>query len=200
MDAPFRLMDHAREADFNKRARCPSNSASSAVKRGNPTLAFRASWSSTPASARAALSKSRRHGCPLNLALKRAVSELFDLIFSERVCVATLYVRLDDAVAVLGRGPCCGAYPRQRLGWNAAILRSPAGVLLIGAGIGPRTLSERLDGTGIHLAVSALCLTHLYGSQGVAGTRTVASRGKWSDSIAAAETASSVRRHPKGEQ
>jgi phosphoribosyl 1,2-cyclic phosphodiesterase len=47
---------------------------------------------------------------------------------------------------------------------NAAILRSPAGVLLIDAGIGPRTLSERLDGTGVHLAdISALCLTHLDG-------------------------------------
>ena len=34
---------------------------------------------------------------------------------------------------------------------NAAIVRSPAGVLLIDAGIGPRTLSERLDGTGVDL-------------------------------------------------
>ena len=47
---------------------------------------------------------------------------------------------------------------------NAAILRSPAGVLLIDAGIGPRTLSERLDGTGVDLTdISALCLTHLDG-------------------------------------
>ena len=47
---------------------------------------------------------------------------------------------------------------------NAAILRSPAGVLLIDAGVGPRALSERLDGTGVHLAdISALCLTHLDG-------------------------------------
>jgi phosphoribosyl 1,2-cyclic phosphodiesterase len=47
---------------------------------------------------------------------------------------------------------------------NAAILRSPAGVLLIDAGIGPRTLSELLDGTGVHLPdISALCLTHLDG-------------------------------------
>ncbi|MDO9381699.1 MAG: MBL fold metallo-hydrolase [Hyphomicrobiaceae bacterium] len=45
---------------------------------------------------------------------------------------------------------------------NAAILRSPSGVLLIDAGIGPRTLSQRLDGTGVNLAdISALCLTHL---------------------------------------
>lgn len=47
---------------------------------------------------------------------------------------------------------------------NAAILRSPAGVLLIDAGIGPRTLSKRLDGTGVQLTdISALCLTHLDG-------------------------------------
>ena len=47
---------------------------------------------------------------------------------------------------------------------NAAILRSPTGVMLIDAGIGPRTLSERLEGTGIQLAdISALCLTHLDG-------------------------------------
>jgi len=45
---------------------------------------------------------------------------------------------------------------------NAAILRSPAGVLLIDAGIGPRTLSRRLDGTGVKLTdITALCLTHL---------------------------------------
>ena len=45
---------------------------------------------------------------------------------------------------------------------NAAILRSPAGVLLIDAGIGPRTLAKRLEGTGVHRAdISALCLTHL---------------------------------------
>lgn len=47
---------------------------------------------------------------------------------------------------------------------NAAIVRSPAGVLLIDAGIGPRTLSERLDGTGVRVTdISALCLTHLDG-------------------------------------
>ena len=45
---------------------------------------------------------------------------------------------------------------------NASILRSPAGVLLIDAGIGPRTLAKRLEGTGVHLAdIAALCLTHL---------------------------------------
>ncbi len=47
---------------------------------------------------------------------------------------------------------------------NAAILRSPAGVLLIDAGIGPRTFSQRLQGTGVQLGdISALCLTHLDG-------------------------------------
>jgi glyoxylase-like metal-dependent hydrolase (beta-lactamase superfamily II) len=45
---------------------------------------------------------------------------------------------------------------------NAAILRTPAGVLLIDAGIGPRTLVKRLDDTGVGLAdIRALCLTHL---------------------------------------
>lgn len=47
---------------------------------------------------------------------------------------------------------------------NAAILRSPTGVLMIDAGIGPRTLAERLDGTGVQLGdIAALCLTHLDG-------------------------------------
>lgn len=45
---------------------------------------------------------------------------------------------------------------------NAAILRSPAGVLLIDAGIGPRTFAKRLHGTGVRLSdIAALCLTHL---------------------------------------
>lgn len=45
---------------------------------------------------------------------------------------------------------------------NAAIVRSPAGVLLIDAGIGPRTLAKRLEGTGVGLTdIGALCLTHL---------------------------------------
>ena len=47
---------------------------------------------------------------------------------------------------------------------NASILRSPAGVLLIDAGISPRTLAKRLDGTGVCLAdIAAVCLTHLDG-------------------------------------
>ena len=47
---------------------------------------------------------------------------------------------------------------------NASILRTPAGVLLIDAGIGPSTLAKRLDGTGVHLTdIAALCLTHLDG-------------------------------------
>ena len=45
---------------------------------------------------------------------------------------------------------------------NAAILRSPAGIVLIDAGIGPRTLAKRLDGTGVRPTdIAALCLTHL---------------------------------------
>ena len=47
---------------------------------------------------------------------------------------------------------------------NAAILRSPNGVLLIDAGIGPRTLAKRLVGTGVRPTdITALCLTHLDG-------------------------------------
>jgi phosphoribosyl 1,2-cyclic phosphodiesterase len=47
---------------------------------------------------------------------------------------------------------------------NASILRSPTGVLLIDAGISPRALAERLDGTGVRPAdISALLLTHLDG-------------------------------------
>jgi len=47
---------------------------------------------------------------------------------------------------------------------NAAIIRSPGGVLLIDAGIGPRSLSKRLEGTEVHLTdIMALCLTHLDG-------------------------------------
>jgi phosphoribosyl 1,2-cyclic phosphodiesterase len=47
---------------------------------------------------------------------------------------------------------------------NAAIVRSPAGILLIDAGIGPRTLANRLEGTGVRPTdIRALCLTHLDG-------------------------------------
>jgi phosphoribosyl 1,2-cyclic phosphodiesterase len=47
---------------------------------------------------------------------------------------------------------------------NAAIIRSPAGILLIDAGIGPRTLEKRLDGTGVRPTdIAAVCLTHLDG-------------------------------------
>jgi phosphoribosyl 1,2-cyclic phosphodiesterase len=47
---------------------------------------------------------------------------------------------------------------------NAALVRSPSGILMIDAGIGPRSFSERLDGTGVLVPdISALCLTHLDG-------------------------------------
>jgi phosphoribosyl 1,2-cyclic phosphodiesterase len=47
---------------------------------------------------------------------------------------------------------------------NAALVRAPSGILLIDAGIGPRSLSVRLDGTGVRVAdITALCLTHLDG-------------------------------------
>lgn len=45
---------------------------------------------------------------------------------------------------------------------NCSILRTPAGVVMIDAGIGPRTCARRLTGTGVRVAdVRAICLTHL---------------------------------------
>src|SRR6185436_8520806 len=45
---------------------------------------------------------------------------------------------------------------------NCTVVRTPAGVMLIDAGIGPRMTSKRLDGTGILLSdIRAICLTHL---------------------------------------
>ncbi len=42
------------------------------------------------------------------------------------------------------------------------MLRTPAGVMLIDAGIGPRTVGKRLNGTGVEIGeVAAVCLTHL---------------------------------------
>src|SRR4051812_29319032 len=45
---------------------------------------------------------------------------------------------------------------------NCTAVRAPAGVILIDAGLGPRTTAQRLRGTGVSVAdVSAICLTHL---------------------------------------
>ena len=45
---------------------------------------------------------------------------------------------------------------------NCSVLRTPAGVMLVDAGIGPRVAATRLAGTGVSVAdVSAICLTHL---------------------------------------
>lgn len=45
---------------------------------------------------------------------------------------------------------------------NASVLRTPAGCVLIDAGIGPRTMSRRLDGTGCTLGdLRGVVLTHL---------------------------------------
>lgn len=45
---------------------------------------------------------------------------------------------------------------------NCSVLRAPAGVMLIDAGIGPITTSRRLSQAGVGLAaVRAMCLTHL---------------------------------------
>jgi phosphoribosyl 1,2-cyclic phosphodiesterase len=45
---------------------------------------------------------------------------------------------------------------------NCTVMRTPAGVVLIDAGIGPRTTAKRLNGTGVFLRdIRAICLTHL---------------------------------------
>src|SRR5213080_4064115 len=45
---------------------------------------------------------------------------------------------------------------------NVTLLRTPGGVMLIDAGLGPRSTARRLDGTGVHLRdIRAICLTHL---------------------------------------
>jgi phosphoribosyl 1,2-cyclic phosphodiesterase len=45
---------------------------------------------------------------------------------------------------------------------NCTIVRSPAGVLLLDAGIGPRITAKRMNGTGVALRdVRAICVTHL---------------------------------------
>lgn len=45
---------------------------------------------------------------------------------------------------------------------NCTVVRTPAGVVLIDAGLGPRSTAKRLDGTGVSIReVRAICLTHL---------------------------------------
>src|SRR4051812_46448911 len=45
---------------------------------------------------------------------------------------------------------------------NCSVLRTPNGVVLIDAGVGPRTFAKRADGTGLSIHdVRAICLTHL---------------------------------------
>jgi phosphoribosyl 1,2-cyclic phosphodiesterase len=45
---------------------------------------------------------------------------------------------------------------------NCTVVRTPAGVLLVDVGIGPRTAAQRMAGTGVGVAdVRAICLTHL---------------------------------------
>src|SRR5687767_5535184 len=47
-------------------------------------------------------------------------------------------------------------------GGNCTVLRTPGGVMLIDAGLGPRMAAARMAGTGVKVAdVSAICLTHL---------------------------------------
>jgi phosphoribosyl 1,2-cyclic phosphodiesterase len=45
---------------------------------------------------------------------------------------------------------------------NCTVVRSPAGVLLVDIGIGPRTAARRMAGSGVTVTdVAAVCLTHL---------------------------------------
>lgn len=45
---------------------------------------------------------------------------------------------------------------------NCTVVRTPGGVMLIDAGIGPTTAAMRMNGTGVAVAdVAAICLTHL---------------------------------------
>lgn len=47
-------------------------------------------------------------------------------------------------------------------GGNCTVVRTPAGAVLIDAGIGPRTAAARMNGTGVTLReIVAICLTHL---------------------------------------
>ena len=47
-------------------------------------------------------------------------------------------------------------------GGNCSVVRTPAGVMLIDAGIGPRVTARRMNGTGVSLReIRAICLTHL---------------------------------------
>src|SRR3954469_2170911 len=45
---------------------------------------------------------------------------------------------------------------------NCSVLRAPGGVMLIDAGLGPRTVAKRMNGTGVRVEdIRAICLTHL---------------------------------------
>jgi phosphoribosyl 1,2-cyclic phosphodiesterase len=47
-------------------------------------------------------------------------------------------------------------------GGNCTVVRTPSGVVLIDAGLGPLSAARRMEGTGIHVRqLSAICLTHL---------------------------------------
>jgi len=47
---------------------------------------------------------------------------------------------------------------------NCSIVRTPAGVIMIDAGLSPRATADRLNGTGVSLDdIKAICLTHLDG-------------------------------------
>src|SRR4051812_18251789 len=64
-------------------------------------------------------------------------------------------------------------------GGNCSVLRSPSGAMLIDAGLGPRTVARRLNGTGVRLDdVRAICLTHLDSDHfSIAWLKSILSRG-----------------------
>ena len=47
-------------------------------------------------------------------------------------------------------------------GGNCTAVRTPSGILLIDAGLGPLSAARRMEGSGVHVRqISAICLTHL---------------------------------------
>jgi len=47
-------------------------------------------------------------------------------------------------------------------GGNCTVVRTPSGILLLDAGLGPLSAARRMEGSGIHVRqISAICLTHL---------------------------------------
>ena len=88
---------------------------------------------------------------------------------------------------------------------NCAVVRSHAGVILIDAGLGPRTTAKRMDGTGVSVRdVRAICLTHLdrdhfsptwVGTIATRGIRIFCHNHKVNDLLRATMNFESARKH-----